>query len=321
MSITVSPRRLTAAVAVLLVGLSASTADAQHRRDKMDSVLRERAAALVGRSRVIVEFKSDPDVRVFGRGFAGRRLNQRAQVADVDNRTLDDLASDPRVERVMIDRPTFATMERTGAAIGATIARQQFSLTGKGVGVAIIDSGISSFTDDLNRTRTGSYQRRVVHFKDFTRDDSASMWFNDIPSDAYGHGTHVAGIVAGSGYDSDGRRAGVAPGARLVGLKVLDENGGGYVSDVIAAIDYAISIKSTYNVRVINLSVAAGVFESYWLDPLTQAARRAANAGIVVVAAAGNLGRDSNGQALTGGITSPGNAPWVLTVGASSHMR
>src|SRR5215510_4293488 len=236
MSITVSLRPLTAVVAVLVVGLTASTADAQHRRDKMDSVLRQRAAAIVGRSRVIVQFKSDPDVRVFGRSFAGRRLNQHAQVADIDNRTLDDLAADPRVERVMIDRPTFATMERTGATIGATIARQQFSLTGKGVGVAIIDSGISAFPDDLNRTLTGSYQRRVTHFKDFTRDVSPSMWFNDIPTDAYGHGTHVAGIVAGSGFDSGGRRMGVAPGARLIGLKVLDGNGEGHVSDVIAAI-------------------------------------------------------------------------------------
>src|SRR5215510_13454597 len=139
MSISASLRPPTAVVAVLLLGLTASTADAQHRRDKMDSVLRQRAAALVGRSRVIVEFKGDPDVRVFGREFAGRRLNQRAQVAEIDNRTLDDLASDPRVDRVMVDRPAFATMERTGAAVGATIARQQFSVTGRGVGVAIID--------------------------------------------------------------------------------------------------------------------------------------------------------------------------------------
>ena len=141
-----------------------------------------------------------------------------------------------------------------------------------------------------------------------------------MQSDDYGHGTHVAGIIAGSGYDSDGRRTGVAPGAKLLGLKVLDGEGHGYVSDVIAAIDYAISVRSTYNVRVINLSVASGVFESYWHDPLTLAARRAVDAGIVVVAAAGNLGLDSNGRPQSGGITSPGNAPWVLTVGASSHQ-
>jgi subtilisin family serine protease len=142
----------------------------------------------------------------------------------------------------------------------------------------------------------------------------------DVPSDDYGHGTHVAGIVAGSGYLSAGRRAGVAPGAHIIGLKVLDAEGHGYISDVIAAIDYAVSVRKTYNIRIINLSVASGVFESFHADPLAQAARRAVDAGIVVVAAAGNLGRDDAGRPQYGGITSPGNAPWVLTVGAASHQ-
>ena len=70
---------------------------------------------------------------------------------------------------------------------------------------------------------------------------------------------------------------------------------------------------------MVNLSVAAGVYESYDTDPLTLAARRAVEAGIVVVTAAGNFGRNAKGQPQYGGITSPGNAPWVLTVGASSH--
>jgi serine protease AprX len=310
-------------LAVAFVALTASTASAQnHGRpgDKLDSVLRYRSTQLAGRSRVIVQFRGDADVRVFGRGIVGRRLDHGAQVGEVDNITLATMASDPRVERVMIDRPAFATMERTGQAIGATLARSQYSLSGRGVGVAIIDSGITSYHDDLYRSLSGGTSRRVVHFKDFTRDISPNLWFSEQASDDYGHGTHVAGIIAGSGYDSNGRRTGVAPGAKLVGLKVLDGEGHGYVSDVIAAIDYAISVRSTYNVRVINLSVASGVFESYWNDPLTLAAKRAAEAGIVVVAAAGNHGLDANGRQQWGGITSPGNAPWVLTVGASSHQ-
>ena len=310
-------------LAVAFVALTASTASAQnHGRpgDKLDSVLRYRSTQLAGRSRVIVQFRGDADVRVFGRGIVGRRLDHGAQVGEVDNITLATMASDPRVERVMIDRPAFATMERTGQAIGATLARSQYSLSGRGVGVAIIDSGITSYHDDLYRSLSGGTSRRVVHFKDFTRDVSPNLWLSEQTSDDYGHGTHVAGIIAGSGYDSNGRRTGVAPGAKLVGLKVLDGEGHGYVSDVIAAIDYAISVRSTYNVRVINLSVASGVFESYWNDPLTLAAKRAAEAGIVVVAAAGNHGLDANGRQQWGGITSPGNAPWVLTVGASSHQ-
>jgi serine protease AprX len=324
MTLTLSLRSLfSVCLALALLGLPASTASAQsggRQGDKLDSVLRHRARQMLGRSRVIVQFRGDADVRVFGRGTVGKRLDRSAQVGEVDNLVLGALASDPRVERVMLDRPAFATMERTGLAIGASLARSSYGVTGRGIGVAVIDSGVTSWHDDLYRSATGGFSRRVVHFKDFTRDVSPNLWFNDLPSDDYGHGTHVAGIIAGSGYDSGGRRMGIAPGARLLGLKVLDGQGHGYVSDVIAAIDYAISVKSTYNVRVINLSVASGVFESYWNDPLTLAAKRAAEAGIVVVAAAGNLGTDENSRPQWGGITSPGNAPWVLTVGASSHQ-
>ena len=323
MRLTVSLRSsFSACLAIALVALTASSVSAQsfNRGEKLDPVLRHRASQMTGRSRVIVQFRDDADVRVFGRGVAGRKLDRRSQVGEIDNLALATVAADPRVERVMVDRPAFATLERTGQTIGATLARSYYGVTGRGVGVAIIDSGITTYHDDLYRSASGYSSRRVVHFKDFTREISSNLWFNDLQSDDYGHGTHVAGIIAGSGYDSGGRRMGVAPGAKLLGLKVLDGEGQGYVSDVIAAINYAISVRSTYNVRVINLSVASGVFESYWHDPLTLAARRAAEAGIVVVAAAGNLGLDGNGRAQSGGITSPGNAPWVLTVGASSHQ-
>jgi serine protease AprX len=100
---------------------------------------------------------------------------------------------------------------------------------------------------------------------------------------------------------------------------VLDGSGQGYISSVIAAIDYAIASRDSLHLRVINLSVAAGVYESYLTDPLTLAARRAVEAGLVVVSAAGNLGRAADGSPQYGGIGAPGNAPWVITVGASSH--
>jgi serine protease AprX len=282
------------------------------RADKLDKVLRHRARELSGRTRVIVQFKGDTDVRLLGkRAKAGRRLGRSGQVAEVQNFELSKIAADPRIEGVYLDRPIFATMERTGLSTGASLARQQMNVTGKGVGVAVIDSGITNWHDDLSRGNS-----RITHFKDFTI--GTSVWSNGAYDD-YGHGTHVAGIIAGSGYDSGGKHKGIAPGAKLVGLKVMDGLGRGYMSDVIAAIDYAISVKGTYNIRVINLSVAAGVFESYWLDPLTLAAKRAVDAGIVVVASAGNLGQNLQGQRQTGGITAPGNAPWVLTVGASSE--
>src|SRR3990167_6849544 len=95
------------------------------------------------------------------------------------------------------------------------------------------------------------------------------------PYDDNGHGTHVSGIIAGSGYDSAGARAGVAPAAHLVSLKVLDETGGGYMSDVIAALDWVVANHAAYNIRVVNLSVGASVTESYETDLLTLATRRA----------------------------------------------
>src|SRR5205814_4296993 len=96
--------------------------------------------------------------------------------------------------------------------------------------------------------------------------------------------------------------------------------GQGRISDVIAALDYAVAYQADFNIRVINLSIATGVYESYRSDPLTLATKRAVDAGIGVVAAAGNAGRDQRGKRQYGSIMATGNAPWVLTVGASSHM-
>ena len=203
-------------------------------------------------------------------------------------------------------------MERTGSTVGASAVRQELGYDGAGVGVAIIDSGSAATLDDLSDW-VGRQRRASIS-------SSISSTAGRAPYDDYGHGTHVAGIIAGNGFDSGGLRTGIAPGARLIVLKVLDESGQGRISDVIAAIDYAIAQKDAFNIRVINLSVATGVYESYDVDPLTLAAQRAVNAGIVVVAAAGNYGRAPQGGTRYGGITAPGNAPWVLTVGASSHM-
>ena len=291
---------------------------------KLDTVLRARAQQLTGSSRVIVQFRGEPDVRaITGRGGrTGRSLGQSgARVAEISNMALAPLAEDPRVASVSVDGPTFSLMERTGAAVGAAVARQEFGLTGAGVGVAIIDSGISGAHDDFVASSGNgglAWSSRVVHFTDFTS-GFAGGW-STYATDLYGHGTHVAGVIGGNGYDSGGVRTGIAPGANLVALKVLDGNGYGYTSDAIAALDYAIAIKDVYNIRVINLSIASGVFESFETDPFAQAAKRAVDAGIIVVAAAGNLGRHTSGAAQYGGITSPGNAPWVLTVGAASHQ-
>ena len=276
---------------------------------KLDSELRLRSRAPRGHSRVIVRLNPGADAEAVMRaahGIAGRRLaSVGGQVADVPDGALAALASLPGVAGVSLDRRVRGTLERTAATIGSTFVHDALGFDGTGVGIAVIDSGVANWHDDLGTDR-------VVGFADFVNFEAGAY-------DDYGHGTHVAGIIAGSGYDSGGRQRGIAPGATLLVEKVLDASGQGYISNVIAAIDYAIANKDRFHLRVLNLSVAAGVYESYNTDPLTLAARRAVEAGLVVVSAAGNLGRGPGGQAQYGGIGAPGNAPWVLTVGASNH--
>jgi serine protease AprX len=230
----------------------------------------------------------------------------------VPNNVVLLLAANPLVKRIALDRLTLGTDDRTSATVGADVVRQQLGYDGAGIGVAVIDSGVTNWHDDLADVNAPATQR-VDRFVDFVGNQSQ-------PYDDYGHGTHVAGIIAGNGADSNGARTGIAPSARLVVLKVLDANGQGRISDVIAAIDYAVAHKAEFNIRILNMSIGAGVYESYDTDMLTQAAKRAVEAGLVVVAAAGNHGRDDDGVEQHGAISAPGNAPWVLTVGASSHM-
>jgi serine protease AprX len=279
---------------------------------KLDAVLQQRARVPAGTSQVIVRTRDGQPatlrIRSLG-GVPGRHLAALGgQVARVPDAALYRLAAIPDVTSISLDRPVQGALqesEPTGEVIGARWVNEHLGFDGSGVGVALIDSGVTAWHEDLD-------PGRVVHFVDFI--NSRTSVYDD-----YGHGTHVAGIIAGNGLNSDGARRGIAPGASLIVLKALDGAGGGYISNVIAAIDYAIAVRETYNIRIINLSVSAGVFESYEKDPLTLAAKRAVDAGLIVVAAAGNLGRSASDQPLYGGIAAPGNAPWVLTVGATSH--
>jgi len=282
---------------------------------KLDPLLSARTAS-AGRSRVVIRLSDGSGVDAVASDAAtqgGRTLRRLpiidGVVLDIPNQAISALASNPLVERMSLDRYVGATMEITGSTVGATDVRQQLGYDGRGVNVAVIDSGAWPAHDDL---ADGAGSSRVDGFVDFVKGGAAAY-------DDYGHGTHVAGIVAGNGTDSSGAETGIAPGAHLLVLKVLDANGRGRISDVIAALDYVVANRATLRTRVINLSVAAGVFESFETDPLTLAAKRAVTAGIVVVAAAGNRGSNGAGLPQYGGITAPGNAPWVLTVGASSH--
>ena len=180
-----------------------------------------------------------------------------------------------------------------------------YAPTGSGVGVAIIDSGIEPNTKKLSVD--------ISAFVDFTQGPGLVY---TSPYDNYGHGTFIASMIANDG-NGGGKYQGIAPDVHLIGLKVLDANGNGTTSDVIQAIEFAIRHKDDLDIDIINLSLGHPIFESAATDPLVIAVEQAHAAGITVVASAGNFGMNpSTNQAGYGGITSPGNAPSAITVGA-----
>jgi serine protease AprX len=192
------------------------------------------------------------------------------------------------------------------AVLRATLGLQD-SWSGKGVTVAVIDSGLEMSSE---------FQGRVKAFYDFTGGQTKAT----SPFDDYGHGTHVAGTIAGSGALSSNKAyRGLAPHVQLVVLKVLDADGAGLTSDVVRAIDFAVANKGKFGIDVINLSLGHPIYEPASTDPLVQAVERASKAGIIVLAAAGNNGvNPTTGQPGYAGINSPGNAPSAITVGAVS---
>jgi serine protease AprX len=170
--------------------------------------------------------------------------------------------------------------------------------TGAGVTVAVLDSGIAA-DGDLTQPRN-----RLLAAVNFAGDRGGL-------ADAGGHGTHVAGIIAGNGQRSVGEYVGIAPGANVVDVRVLDRNGNGRISSVVRGIEWVLAHRAQYNIRVINLSLGMPARLSYQLDPLCAAVEIAWQRGVVVVAAAGNRGPSP------GSVDSPGIDPYVITVGAT----
>jgi serine protease AprX len=231
-----------------------------------------------------------------------------AFTATVHFADLRALADDPATEAVSIDAVVTAHQAAASSLLGTELLPDSSATpsTGAGVRVAVIDSGLE-LTNDL-------FENRLLGFYDLTRNDQIVA---APPYDDYGHGTHVAGLIAGSGANSNGFYAGLAPAASVLAVKVLDNDGAGYTSDVIQAIDFILANRKALRIDVINLSLGHPIFESAATDPLVLAVERATRAGIVVVVAAGNYGRDpTTGLPAYAGITSPGNAPSAITVGA-----
>ena len=298
-------RAMLSSFVALCLAASASPAAAQ-RRARLSADLADRMSRNAQDIDVIVHgTQAELDALAARYNLRVKRYLRSGGVLRVNAGQLSALQGDAGVSHLSSDAPVRSAADVTRETIGADQvwagAGALKALSGAGVTVAVIDSGVD--------VRHAALANRIVANVDFTGGDGV---------DRYGHGTHVAALIAGAaGRTADtADYGGIAPGARIVSLRVLDANGAGQASDVMEAIDWAIEHRREFNIKVINLSLGAPVLQSYLDDPLCEAAERATEAGIVVVAAAGNFGLTADGKKVFGGITAPGNAPSVITVGA-----
>lgn len=175
-------------------------------------------------------------------------------------------------------------------------------VAGQDVTVAVVDTGLGRHPGLLMNMH-GRVRNRIAGWIDFVDGSRALI-------DPHGHGTHIAGIIANSQFGADAEWDGMAPGVRLVGVRVLDAHGYGTYENVIQGIQWVINHKDQLDIKVLNLSLVASVQSPYWADPLNQAVMQAWAQGITVVVSAGNGGPG----AMTIGV--PGNNPYVISVGA-----
>ncbi len=333
--------RLSCAVLVLLIAALAPPvgagprSDKQPRQDewrrKLDTEIRRKVEKDSAPVRVIVRTRPgaasavERDLTRRSRKAKRFGLSMVGGVAtEVDRSDLQKLAENPDVEHISIDAPVrshqtaapCSTLFGNGLNDPCTKPQSQFyvlrgalgtknsSWTGANIGVGIVDSGISL---------SGDPTLPVTAFYDFTSGSPVQR----SAIDSYGHGTHIAGLIANTGRYSESHYQGVATGVRLIGLRVLDGNGGGMTSHVIQAIEFAVANRTSLGIDVLNLSLGHPVYESAASDPLVLAVESAVRAGIVVVVSAGNRGiNPATGQPGYGGISSPGNAPSAITVGS-----
>ena len=304
---------------------------------------------------LIVSDSPDPEmtdlrahVLAVGGSVYYRYLSVSALSALVPAQRLEELAQRPDVQSVSPNRAVRRTASALELATGAADIHRGSNgvpgLDGSGVGIAVLDSGIA-WNHEAFQAADGRTSR-VARAVDLTQlpDVSGRRWLRGVDltagrgrsrwaafeqmiaadrsdrADQFGHGSHVAGIAAGRSTEQTLETTGMAPGAKLFDVKVLDGAGAGELADVLAGIDWVIYHAREYGIRVLNVSLAADSSESYLTDPLCRAVRSAVATGITVVVAAGNFGKDADGVEVYGGISAPGNDPSVITVG-SAHTH
>lgn len=300
-------RTLTVSLAASLLAIA--PAFARTTDDAVKAVLQSGRAA-----RVIMQFSTAAERdasfdRLLDRGAAVRAVDTEGGPALVVFGSAASFRDEiPAATQVSLDANVRVL---GGMAVADPSARQSTGLAmtsstiespREGISVAIVDSGIAPHADlPVSRIRA---------YKDFVSGGT-------VPIDTCGHGTHVAGIVAGSGAQSNGVYAGIAPDLDIVVLRVLGDTCSGNTSDVIDALEWIARNHDTYSIKVVNISLGHAVFESMFSDPLVQAVERLSRKGIAIVTAAGNQGSSTaSGNPGYGGVGVPCNAPSAICVGS-----
>ncbi len=303
-----------AAIVAIVAGSTHSVGGERHRAKLSSDLLSFEARRTSARARVIVR-GSQMEIQALasrhGLGIArwlgdsAVLLANSAQISALAAEK-DVLSGDAPVAPFMevSDSSTAADQVHAGQA-GLLLGLGAIpGVTGAGITVAVVDSGISA-----HPALTGKV---IANVSKVSGDSSTA--------DAHGHGTHIAGIIAGnssaSKYVTSLYKGGIAPDVKLVNVRVLGANGTGWTSDVIAGIEWVIENRAKYKIRAINLSLGHPVTEPSATDPLCIAVMKATASGIVVIVSAGNAGKAEDGTPILGGITSPGNSPYAITVGA-----
>lgn len=218
-----------------------------------------------------------------------------AIVIEIDENNLDSLKELKCLKTVFQNTHITMQMDTARKTVNANIV-QENGYTGKGIGIAILDTGISPNNDFLYP------QNRILAFKDLINNKAK-------PYDDNGHGTHVAGIAGGSGINSNGKYRGIAPDCNFIGVKVLNNEGKGNASDVLAGLQWVMDNKEKYNIKVANLSIGTSNTSSN--DPLVKAVENMWDRGVIITIAAGNDGPKKHT------ISSPAISRKVITIGAS----